>query len=190
MTLSKWFLSAAVAVGLTLGGCASTPTQPEKPQLDLPSWVLNPSVEDGVATAECVKWSGNMGLDKAEAEAKARANLAKQLEVKVQAMDKAYARKVQAGGETNVGSTFETVSKQLAEQTLSGARILKMDVVPIQGEQYLCAQMAMGVSAKKFVDQLVNESGREVDAQDEKFLYEEFKAHKAQQALEQEMANM
>ncbi len=86
----------------------------------MPGWILNPNIEGGIAAAECSTWSGDFSMDKAEATALARATLAKQIDTKVQAMDKTYQRRVRANDKTTTGTTFESVSKQLTEQTLQG----------------------------------------------------------------------
>ena len=46
---------------------------------------IDPKVEGGIAASECIPWSGNLSIDKAQVTAQARATLAKQLEVRVYA---------------------------------------------------------------------------------------------------------
>src|SRR5690625_465016 len=96
---SKMILAAMTAAALA-SGCASTPKAPEAAQAaPLPDWVMNPTVEGGIASAECVRDTGNFSLDRAESTAKARASLVKEIDVRVQAMDKTYMRSVSAGDE-------------------------------------------------------------------------------------------
>lgn len=183
--------AAAVAACVILASCASAPKEVAKPEpaSALPDWVANPTIEDGIASSECVPWSGDMSLDRTEAVAKARADLTKQIEVKVKAMDKTYARKVKTAGGISTGGTFETVSKQVANRNLTASQVNKVDMVNINGAQHLCTMVVFGREAnKRLFEDLIKTSGaaQQISPQDESILWEEFKAYKAQQELDRE----
>lgn len=181
---SKIVLTAMVAAAVA-SGCASTPkpSQADKAS-SLPDWVMNPSVEGGIASAECVRDTSNFSLDRAEATAKARASLVKEIDVRVQAMDKTYMRSVSAGDETDTGGTFESVSRQVADQHMSGSRPLKVDYVDINGKRNLCVLVALNPNATKdLFDSIIKQSKRSLKPSSEEALYEEFRASKAQQEL-------
>ncbi|MFA9462227.1 hypothetical protein [Thiohalorhabdus methylotrophus] len=156
----------------------------------VPDWVVDPEVKGGMAATECTRASGELSLDKAEAVALARANLAKQIRVKIQAMDKAYRRQVQARGGTVAGGTFESVSRQVTETYLMGSEIRKLRYV-VLGEdgQYLCAMVGMDPERLKglFTD-LLEASGKHLEPAREAALYEEFRARQAQRELDRELA--
>ncbi|WP_197472764.1 LPP20 family lipoprotein, partial [Oleiphilus sp. HI0123] len=79
-----------------------------------------------------------------KATALARAELAKQIEVKVKAMDKTYQRLTDTAEGSTTGGTFESVSKQLANKTLSGSRVTKIDYVDFPDDtQKLCVMVTM-----------------------------------------------
>ncbi len=183
-------LSLLLALGLFFFGCAGKSEQAGL-KSDLPNWVLNPKIEGGIAAAECSKWTGDISMDKAEATALARATLAKQIDTKVQAMDKTYKRKVSTEEGTSMGSTFESVSKQVAKQHLKGAHVQKVKKVKIDGKKQLCVLCVLDPQAtEKLFKDIVKQSSADLDPQDERVLYEEFKAEKAQEELEEEMQNM
>lgn len=193
MHLSHGKSAIALGVSLALAGCASAPpapTTPETPVSVLPSWIANPIIEDGVAASECVPWTGDMSLDRAEAVAKARADLAKQIEIKVKAMDKTYARKVKTAEGIATGGVFETVSRQVTQQNLNATQVNRQDIVKINGQDHLCAMVVFGREAtKRLFENLIKDSGvAQISPQDESVLFEEFKAYKAQQELDQETA--
>ena len=52
----------------------------------MPTWVVDPRIEGGLAATECTRATGELSLDKTEAVALARANLAKQVRVKIKAI--------------------------------------------------------------------------------------------------------
>lgn len=178
---------AACAVMLTACGGSKM----GKSNIDLPDWVINPTIEGGIASTECVMYTGDISLDKAEAIALGRASLAKQLEVKVKAMDKTYQRKVKTKDGVSAGGVFESVSKQVAKQHLKGARAIRMDLIEIDEKKQWCVMVALdpGMTEKLFKN-LVKDSGANLEPQDESVLYEEFKAYKAQQELDTEMDKM
>lgn len=162
-------------LALAVAGCASQP----------PEWIMKPTVEGGFAATECVKDSGNLSLDRQIAVAKARAEVAKQLELRVAAMDKTYTRLTE---ETNappdadkpsqsraLQTAFESVSKQIAEQTLSGLAPARVEYVELNDQRQLCAEVTVDRSqARQVYDQVVKASGRPVDAQANEALYKEF----------------
>ncbi|MDY0362736.1 MAG: hypothetical protein RBR08_14895 [Desulforegulaceae bacterium] len=167
-------------------GCAEKSV--EKAGIDLPGWVLDPTVEGGIASTECVIYTGDISLDKAEAVALARADIAKQIDVKVKAMDKTYQNKVKTKDGVAAGGVFESVSKQIAQQQLKGARAIKMDLIEIDGKKQWCVMVALDPTlTDRLFKNIVKESGANLDPQDEAVLYQEFKAYKAGQELDAEI---
>ena len=184
---AKIFLFAILAAFLV--GCASKgPSNTSSGNVQLPDWIANPKVEGGIATAECSQWSGDISMDKAEAAALARATLVKQIDTKVQAMDKTYKRKVGTEKGQSTGSVFSSVSKQVAKQHLKGARVIKQEIVDIGEKKQLCVLMSLNPQkTKKMFNDIVKKSSAKVDPRDKRQLYEKFKAKKAQEELSKEM---
>jgi hypothetical protein len=179
-------LTAVAAVTAVLAACGST--TPEDLNKNIPDWVLNPIVEDGIASATCVSASNNMTTDKAQAQALARVELAQTINTKVKALDKVYQERIDVDGQSQVGSTFTSVSKQLTDQSLNGARVIKTSYANFNGKNQLCVMVSLGASStKELFDNILKDSQRPVSMDQEKVLYQEFKAHKAQQELEAEL---
>ena len=189
MIQMKFAVSSLAMAALVLGGCASQQKeQTETPSI--PDWVRKPVVEGGLAASECVNWSGKWSLDKSEAVANARAALAKQIGTQVQAMDKTYNRRVKTESGTTTGGTFESGSKQVANEYLQGTRATKVEMVTMPGGQKnLCSMVSLDPkTTKKLFEEIVKQSGRDdqLDARDEEALYEEFKAQQFQKELDTE----
>lgn len=175
-------------VTATIVACGST----EKPQHEfnknLPDWVLNPTIEGGLAAPVCVIASGNLNTDKSQATALGRVELAQQINVKVKALDKTYQERVDVDNQAQVGSTFSSVSKQLTDQAIQGSRVSESGYTEFDEKRHLCVLTVLDPNATKgFFDGLVKASGRQLDPTDERVLYQEFKAHKAQKDLEAEL---
>lgn len=175
-----------------LSACSSTQdNSASSSRVNVPDWVLNPVVENGIAAADCIKYSGNISIDQKMAVANARLALAQQIETRIEGLDKTFANRVDANDKTTVGSTFSSVSKQLTKQTLRGSRVVKADIVDIAGKDYFCALTTLSPELTKTLFQdLVKETKLKIDPQDEQFLYQEFKAFKAEQDLEKEIERL
>ena len=183
MSLKLLSLSSVVF----LAACSSTPVETTSVG-DIPSWILNPLVEDGIAVSECVLFSGNMSIDKQQAIANARTALAQRIETRVSAMDKSYRDKVEVASGVESGSTFSSVSKQVTQQTLVGSSPIKTDITRIAGKDNLCVLVAIGQeSTKDIFEKLVDEAQRPMTAKQKDVLYAEFKAHRAEEQLDKEL---
>ena len=176
-----------LSLGL-VAGCG--PSKKEQAGMgEIPKWVANPQVEQGIAVTECVPASDNFSLDRKEAVANARSSLAQQIETKVQAMDKTYQRRVRTEEKSATGSTFESVSKQLTEETLQGTILKKVGYEVFNGQKHMCVKLAMGGSdMREFFNRLVKQSEANVGPQDKELLYQEFKAKQAQEEMQEELS--
>lgn len=158
---------------------------------DIPSWILAPEVDDGIAVAECVIFSGNFSIDQSHAKANARSSLAQRIETRVSAMDKVYRDKIEVSSGVESGSTFSSVSKQVTQKTLVGASVLKTDIVELAGQDNLCIMLGMGQeSTKEIFDSLVDASNRPMSASQKDVLYAEFKADRAEKQLDLELEKL
>ncbi|WP_028862471.1 LPP20 family lipoprotein [Psychromonas aquimarina] len=174
-----------------LAACSSGTPEEETSVGAIPSWILNPQVEDGIAVSECVLFSGNMSIDKQQALANARTSLAQRIETRVSAMDKTYRDKIEVASGVESGSTFSSVSKQVTQQTLTGTNPIKTDVVKIADKDNLCVLVAVGQdSTKDIFESLINAAKRPMSAQQKDVLYQEFKAQRAEQQLDAELEKL
>ena len=178
-------LIAVAAIVAT--GCASGSKQSETTK-NLPDWVTAPYVEDGLTDTQCVTANASMGMLKNKATALGRAELVKQIDVQVKAMDKTYQNLTEAEGGSTSGSTFESVSKQVATQKLSGSRAKKVEYVDFPGGQQLCVQVVLEPKlTKELYEEITGKSGRKLSAQSDEVLWQQFMAHKAQQEMDAEL---
>ncbi|WP_160060417.1 hypothetical protein [Psychromonas sp. L1A2] len=186
--MSKKFHLLSLSAIVLLSACSSSEPIQETVVGDIPSWILNPQVEDGIAVSECVLWSGNMSIDKQQAIANARASLAQRIETRVNGMDKTYRDKIEVASAAESGSTFSSVSKQITQQTLIGTSSLKTDIVKIADKNNLCVLVGVGQeSTKAIFENLVNASERPMNSGQKDLLYQEFKAQRADLQLDKEL---
>jgi hypothetical protein len=187
MTIFRFSIIASTT--LLLGACASNAPQQSAATQSLPSWVTAPYVEGGITDTQCVANSASMGILKNSATALARSEIVKQIDVQVKAMDKTYQNLTEAEGGTSAGSTFESVSKQVASQKLQGSRATKVEYVNFpDGTQQLCVQVVLDPSlTKDLYGEITAQSGRKLSPQSDEVLWQQFMAQKAQQEMDSEL---
>ncbi|WP_374972807.1 hypothetical protein [Spongiibacter marinus] len=190
--MKKKIIGVTCAVLMT--ACASTEQAADTQQSQqgaggLPQWVMNPYIDDGFASAQCVPYSSNMSIDRQLAVANARTDLAQQLETKVAVLDKVFRERTDVSSGVSSGSTFSSVAKQLTQQTLIGTRAERVEFVEIDGKKNLCVLVTMGRDKTlALFDNLLAASERQVQPDTREVLLQQFKGVQAQQELNEEMA--
>lgn len=93
-----------------------------------PSWVMNPNVDGYISDIGSAKPNaGNdFSLQREEAIADARNNLVRQIDIKVSNMFKSYKSTTGSGANATYEATTDSVSKQVASQSLQGSKMKEM----------------------------------------------------------------
>lgn len=184
----------ALSLAVALSACSSSGkkdsemVEPEEIKRDYPAWIDQPVVEDGIAESACVSSSGNMTLDKKRSIANARAMIAQSIETRIKAMDKTYQRVTESEEAMTSGSTFESVSKQVTEQNLRGTKVLEGGYFKINDKNQYCVMVGYGQQQTKAIfDSAMDAAKVQMTPNSERAMYEEFRAYKAQQELEQSL---
>lgn len=182
-------MAAAVTVGLFAGCAGNAPSEQQSSTSGLPAWVITPGklvLEGALAATECVSANASMSILKSKSTALARATLAQQIQVNVQAMDKTYQDLTENGAESASGSTFSSVSKQVTDQMLNGAITERVDYIPGLNETtQFCSMVVMAPEQnRKIFEQIIDRSNRQMSPDNEALLYQEFRAKRAAEELE------
>lgn len=181
-------LSALIAASFT--ACSSSPT-PEQKQSEAaglagaPMWVLDPSVEGGVAAVGSAQKSpGGIQFQRTEALANARDELARVLSVKVNNMVKNFSQSTGVGDAQTFEKVAQQVSKQVASETLSGSKQKAIWINPATGELFVHV-MLDPESVKNAAKASVRTS-----MQNDEALWQQFQAKKADDALDAEIEKL
>jgi hypothetical protein len=181
----RYRLIAAGFLAVLLTGCGGAPKQ--APEDIIPDWIGDPQnqISDGLAATDCVPAGEEFSIDRSEAVARTRQALASQIEIGVEAMDTTYQRQVRAGDDAGTGSSFESVSRQLTDQTLSGVRIHRVGYETINNQRQLCTLLVVGeASLRELFDRIIADSGRQIGSDNQALLYEEFRAYQAREEMD------
>ena len=180
--MKKFIAVGAFTAALILTGCGKNQPAPS-PQCTTvtgtvaPEWVCNPNMEGGLTAVGKAPYSP---LQREEAMADARDQLARQIEVRVKNMFKRFTQTTGIGKDMTVDKAVQSVSKQLAHATLRGSKMLKMWYDPKNRDLYVLVGMPDTKQIQEEAKQAVKTSFRNNQA-----LWQQFLAKKADKELDE-----
>jgi hypothetical protein len=158
---------------------------PDAPTEPAPGWICDEPVEgvevSAVGVAE--KSAAGNSFMKNMAATDARVQLAQSMKVHVQNMVKQYAETTGAADSETVDKVNTSVTKQITDETLVGTKIYKQRTSP-NGALYVLLGMDASVAAS------VTENALKTSMNNDKALWQQFKAQKGQDELAASIANM
>lgn len=185
---------SAVALAGCFGGKEAAKPGPEKvvecafpdvPGAAAPLWVCDAPVE-GVAVSAVGshnKSAAGIQFMKDQAAASARVTLAQQMKVKVNNMIKQYVETTGAGDSETVDKVNTSVSKLITSETISGSRIFRSATSPA-GTMYVLVGLDPSTT-KEAAEKVLKTS-----MNNDRALWQQFKAKKGQDELAEEIAKM
>lgn len=185
---------ATAAVAATLAGCGGGGKTaavrpdcnfPDNPSEAAPDWICTEQAEGitvgAVGTYE--KSAAGVQFMKDQAVAAARVNLAQQMKTHVKNMIKQYVETTGAGSSETVDKVNTSVSKLITNETIAGSRLFKQ-TTNSKGTIYVLVGIDP-TQADKAVKDVVKTS-----MNNERALWQQFKAAKSQDELAAEIAKM
>jgi hypothetical protein len=143
-----------------------------------PSWVLNPTVEGGLAAVgSAAKSAAGMQFTRDAAMANARSELARMIDVKVNTMMKDFTQVTGVGDAQTVDKVTSSVSKQIASQSLQGTAQKEIWMSPC-GELYVLVVLNPAKVADLTKQQVTS------SLKNDAALWQQFQAQKAQDELD------
>ena len=186
--MKKLLVSATLALGLAglMTGCANNQPKPnvEACQMDgatAPSWVCDggATMEGGLfAVGSAERSPLGISFQRTEATAAARDALARQIKVKVKNMFKQFQATTGIGDAQTADKATQNVSKQVAEATLAGSKVMKVWISPSKTMYVL-----VGMPDPKAVQQEVKKAVK-TSLHNDQALWQKFLAQKADKELD------
>jgi len=161
---------------MLITGCQSTEKNNASDMgMNIPKWVLNPTVDKGLAASSCVAASNSFSMDKSQAATQARAELASQIETRVSSLEEEYSTKISSMGNTNTESKISITTAQLTDQYLRGSKVVKVDYAQMDKVKNLCAMVTLSeTKTKELFSQLLKQAPLKLDPENETLLYLNF----------------
>ncbi len=186
------YLIAGVAMSAVLAGCGGNTKEevadcvfPDSPGTAAPGWICDEPVE-GVevsAVGSAQKSGAGHSFMKQMAATDARVQLAQRMKVEVRNMIKQYVETTGAADQETVDKAMTSVTKQITNETLVGTKIYKTRTSP-SGTLYVL----LGMDPDSV--QAAAENAIKTSMKNERALWQQFKAQKAQDELAAEIAKM
>jgi hypothetical protein len=158
---------------------------PDAPNIAAPLWVCDAPVE-GVAVSAVGshgKSAAGPAFMKDQAAASARVNLAQNMKVHVTNMIKQYVETTGAADSETVDKVNTSVSKLITAETIYGSRVFRSTTSP-KGATYVLVGLDPSVT-KEATEKVLKTS-----MNNDKALWQQFKAKKGQDELAEEIAKM
>ncbi|HID09921.1 MAG TPA: hypothetical protein EYP17_01285 [Candidatus Latescibacteria bacterium] len=167
-----------LAVGFLLASCAGGPPK-ETGESPCPEWFSNPPRDPDFLYATATATSRDVQLAINKAKTEGRAELASQLEVRLQGLRKKFDEEVGLGEDAELLSMYSQVTKEVLSQVLVGTRVAKQYTKREGMVWRACVLMELPIGAanKALVDRIkANER-----------MYTRFRASQSFQELEKEV---
>ena len=185
-------ISVAV-IALVLTSCGSDEVKeaaadcvfPDAPSAAAPGWICDEPVEGIAVSAVGVaeKSAAGHSFMKNMAATDARVQLAQSMKVHVQNMVKQYAETTGAADTETVDKENTSVTKQITDESLVGTKIYKTRTSP-NGNLYVLLGMDESVAAS------ATQNALRTSMNNDRALWQQFKAQKGQDELAASIANM
>ncbi|VGO11946.1 hypothetical protein PDESU_00494 [Pontiella desulfatans] len=174
-------VAALVAVGL-LAGCKSgkIPKISNKTPYEDMQEAVKKLTDDGIPAEVGVGESRNRQLAITEAKLDARKNLAQQIKVKIENLEKSFAEEVGMGGNTEINALFSSATKSITSQEIAGS-VPKVQKFSTSEEGITSAYVLMTIDPN-IIDKALAQQ-----ATSNRSLYQRFQASKAFEELDKEM---
>jgi hypothetical protein len=187
-------VATAISMAMFLTACSSTDEVkldfadcvfPDAPSADAPGWVCDQPVEGVAVSAVGVaeKSAAGYSFMKNMAATDARVQLAQAMKVHVQNMVKQYAETTGAADTETVDKVNTSVTKQITDESLVGTKVFKTVSSP-NGDLYVLLGMDAASAAT------VTQNALKTSMNNDKALWQQFKAQKGQDELAASIANM
>jgi hypothetical protein len=185
--MKKLLASAVLSFGLIglMTGCGAPKVDVNQCMIDgsqAPSWVCDGGamMEGGLFAVGSAEPSPlGRGFQRTEATAAARDALAREIKVKVKNMFKQFQATTGIGDQQTAEKATQNVSKQVAQATLSGSKVMKVWISPTKGTMYVLVGMPDPKAVQQEVKKAVKTSLKNDNA-----LWQKFLAQKADKELD------
>jgi len=151
------FLCSSLIVLFFVSGCGGSKTGlSDVSEGDIPDWYMNVPQDPNYIFAARTSTSQDMQLAIDKAATDGRAEIGRQVETKVQAMQKKFDEETGMGKDAQLLSMFTSASKTVVSTSLSGSRISKQKISKDGGvfRAYVLMEYPIGAANAELVNQI------------------------------------
>ncbi len=128
--MKKLLLPLLLLVGFYFVGCGSSKPNLQNTDVgDMPEWFLTPPVDPNYLFAVKTETSTDLQMSIDKAVQAGRADISRQVEVKISGLEKQFKEEVGVGADANLLTQFSQASKSVTNQTLSGSKVKEKKIL-------------------------------------------------------------
>jgi len=173
------FYGSIIFLSVILISCGGSSSLSSTDEGDIPDWYLNTPKDDNILYASSSATSKDMQLAINKAATDARAEIARNIELRVKGLSKKFDEEVGQGEKAELLQQFTQVSKVVVSTSLSGSEIAKKEIFKSGGNwrAYVLAKYPIGEANRTLQQQIRNN----------KNLYTRFRETQAMKQLDDEV---
>ncbi len=154
----KHLIFLFIVLLVLLNACGGSKDLSKTDTGDIPEWYLTTPTANDYIYAAASSTSRDMELAINKASTEARAKIARNIEIKVNSMQKKFEEEVGGGENSEYLSQFTQATKTVVSKELNGSQISKKKLVKDGGNwrAYVLAKYPIGAAQKAFLNQISN----------------------------------
>ena len=179
--MNKHFLKAIGIVCIFMGllGCGGSKPMQSAETGDVPDWYTNVPQDPNYLFAPNSQTSQDMQLAVDKATAAARADIGRQLQVKIEGLQKRFTEETGSGNDAQLLQSFTEAEKTIVSETLNGSKAKNQKIVKDGGlwRAYVLVEYPIGAANQALMQQINNNNQ----------MYTRFKASETYKELQDEV---
>jgi hypothetical protein len=158
MRSCKFIASLTVVVSMFLAGCSSSRGLQSADEGDVPDWYVNVPQDPNYLFAANSQTSQDMQMATDKAVSAGRAEIGRQLDVRIQGLQKRFAEETGTGSDSQLLQMFTQAEKTVVSTTLNGSRVKDQKIVKDGNlwRSYVLIEYPMGAANEALMNQIKN----------------------------------
>ncbi len=195
--MKKWILLLIPVLGAAIVGCGGSQSLQSAGTGDIPDWYTNVPQDPSYLFAANTQTSQDMQLATDKATEAARADIARQLQVKIEGLQKRFNQETGTGNDAQLLQMFTQAEKTVVDETLTGSKVKNQKIVRDGNlwRSYVLVEYPIGAANEALMQQIKNNNQMYTrfrasqtfkELQDEVDKYEKYKQEQSQGAPPQQ----
>ncbi len=179
--MKKWMLLLIPALAAAIVGCGGSRSLQSADTGNIPEWYTNLPQDPNYLFAANTQTSQDMQLAMDKATEAARADVARQLQVKIEGLQKRFSEETGTGNDAQLLQMFTQAEKTVVSTTLQGSRVNKQKIVKDGSlwRAYVLVEYPIGAANEALMQQIKNNNQ----------MYTRFRASQAFKELQNDVNN-